>query len=65
MFDLSHQDLKNLFRMGKIKEINNKTYHSYKDKLFPFLLTNAIEGVSCYLVRGPDDFKRIGGKIIY
>ena len=63
MFDLSNQDMKNLFRIGRINEINSKNYISYKNNLFPFLLTNAIEGISCYLVKSPDDFKRIGGII--
>ena len=61
MFDLSNQDMKNLFRVAQINAINSKNYISYKNNLFPFLLTNAIEGVSCYLVTSPNDFKRIGG----
>jgi len=61
-FDLPGQHIYNLVQVGhKLNEVTHKNYYTLKDKIFPFLMANIVEGVSVYKVESADNFNRIGG----
>ena len=64
-FSLPNQSISNLIKIGKgIESVNDKTPISLKGNLYPYIMTNALEGVSVYRVDSIHNYTRIGGNVM-
>lgn len=61
-FNLPSESVSSMIQVSKgIKKVTEKHKLSLKDKLYPYLMSNILEGVSVYRVDSIDNYTRIGG----
>ena len=61
-FYLPGQKISNLVKVGKLdEEVTEKTYTNLNDELYPFIMSNILEGTSVYKIENLRKFERIGG----